>query len=153
MYLSTGFPQWEYLTKLLCNIITSRHWYNPLIFRILEFYFYLCVCAYVYLVPSKFITCVGLCIYHPSQDTEHLHYHKDCLRCPFNYHIHFSLLFLSPSSQQCLVTTNLALHSYTFVISRIVHKWNRVIHNLWVWLLSIIPSRSNQVVYQQVSPV
>lgn len=47
--------------------------YNPLIFRITQFYStHVCV----YLVLSKFITCAVFCIHCPSQDTEHFHYHK-----------------------------------------------------------------------------
>ena len=70
------------------------------------------MCTHLYvcmhLVLYSFITCVGSCLHHHSQDTEQLHHQKDSSCCPF-VTTPTSLLF-----QQPLAKTNL------FSISKIL---------------------------------
>lgn len=91
--------------------------YNPLIFRITQFYSTR-VC--VYLVLSKFITRAGFCIHCPTQNTEHFHYHK----APLVPADHIHLAFLSWPLLPTVSSNHWSVLSIYFDMSRVVPKRN-----------------------------
>lgn len=60
------------------------HWFNPqILLHFLSFTSHLCVYVCVYLVLCNFVTCIGFCIHHNSEDTSQCYYYKDHSFCPF----------------------------------------------------------------------
>lgn len=80
-----NFPQCQNLTKYKVSKEDidndSIHWpYSDFLTFTCT---YLCVYIPLCIVVCNFMSCVGLCIHHHSEDTEQFHQHEDFLCCPF----------------------------------------------------------------------